>query len=412
VALSGPVSASGEGRRPVRVLTVGNMYPPQHTGGYELMWQAAVRRARSLGHEVRVLTSDARLGRDEREADPDVHRTLRWYWDIERYRFNDLGPLGRLQLERQNARELNRHLREFEPDVVSWWSMGCMSLSLIELARRREIPAVSVVHDDWLVYGQEHDHWSRMWRKRPRLAPVVARCLRMPTIVDAANGGRFVFNSRYTLEAARRAGASPSSARVVYPGVEDRFLTALPATPWGWRLLYVGRIDRQKGVDTAVHALRHLPSEATLTAYGTGDDDYIAEMKALAFDFGLSDRVQFAGWAGDDEILSAYGAADAVVFPSRWEEPFGLVPIEAMGLGRPVVATARGGSAEFLRDGENALVFEADDAEGLAGAVTRLAEDAALRERLLRGGRETASGYSLARFADETVREIVGAARP
>ena len=52
-----------------------------------------------------------------------------------------------------------------------------------------------------------------------------------------------------------------------------------------------------------------------------------------------------------------------VVFPVRWEEPWGLVPIEAMARGRPVVATGRGGSGEYLRDGENCVLFEADDAE-------------------------------------------------
>jgi glycosyltransferase involved in cell wall biosynthesis len=376
------------------------------------MWQAAVRHARSLGHEVRVLTSDTRLANGEHETDPDVHRSLRWYWDINRYQFHDLGPRGRLRLERHNARELKRHLREFDPQIVSWWSMGCMSLSLIELVRRQGIPTVSVVHDDWLVYGGEHDHWSRMWRRRPKMAAVAERCLRMPTIVDASKSGHFVFNSRYTLEAARRAGANPPSATVVYPGIEERFQAPLQSQPWRWRLLYVGRIDRQKGVDTAVRALGDLPPESTLTICGTGDESYVAEMKALSRDLGLEDRVRFTGWADAQEVQSAYREADVVVFPVRWEEPFGLVPLEAMGLGRPVVATARGGSAEFLRDWENALVFETDDAAGMAQAVARLAHDEDLRERLVRAGHKTASGYTLERFSEETVREILRAASP
>jgi glycogen synthase len=81
-----------------------------------------------------------------------------------------------------------------------------------------------------------------------------------------------------------------------------------------------------------------------------------------------------------------------------------------MGLGRPVVSTARGGSAEFLRDGENALVFEPGDAQGLAGAITRLASDPQLRERLLRGGRLTAAEHTIERFADQTVQAILDAA--
>jgi hypothetical protein len=63
--------------RSVRVLTVGNMYPPHHLGGYELMWQSTVRRLRSTGHEVRVITTDYRLAGAGGQEDPDVFRDLR-----------------------------------------------------------------------------------------------------------------------------------------------------------------------------------------------------------------------------------------------------------------------------------------------------------------------------------------------
>ena len=149
---------------------MGNMYPPHHAGGYELMWQAAMTHARSLGHQVRILVSDYRVAGVAGESDPDVHRTLRWYWDLERYEFPRLTPRQRLHLERHNAAELRRHLRAFEPDLVSWWSMGCMSLSLIEQVRRAGLPGHFVVHDDWLVYGPQHDQWLRMWRGPPPAA--------------------------------------------------------------------------------------------------------------------------------------------------------------------------------------------------------------------------------------------------
>ena len=100
------------------------------------------------------------------------------------------------------------------------------------------------------------------------------------------------------------------------------------------------------------------------------------------------------------------------MFPVRWNEPFGLVPLEAMGLDRLVVSTARGGSSEFLEHGENALVFEADDPAGLAAAVESLAERGELRDRLRAAGRRTAASYPAPEFAARTVEEIVGAAAP
>src|SRR5204862_2790770 len=100
------------------------------------------------------------------------------------------------------------------------------------------------------------------------------------------------------------------------------------------------------------------------------------------------DRVTFSGHRGRDEIADAYEQADAVIFPVRWEEPWGLVPLEAMGKGRPVAATGRGGSAGYLVDGENCVLFQADDARGVADALRRLASDSGLRDRLYEGGLE------------------------
>lgn len=377
------------------------------------MWQAAMQHARSLGHQVRVLVSDYRQPGVAVEQDPDVHRTLRWYWDLERYEFPRLSPRERLSIERHNAAELARHLRELQPDVVSWWSMGCMSLAMIERVRRAGIPASFVVHDDWLVYGRRYDQWIRMWRGwRKAAGPAVERLFGIPTEVDLSAAGRFVFNSRYTLDRACEAGVAVPAATVVYPGIDERFLTESPPHPWRWRLVCVGRIDRHKGVDVAIRALPGLPEAAVLSIWGTGDDRYVEEMRRLAAELGVGGRVRFEGWADADRLARIYADADAVLFPVRWEEPFGLVPLEAMGVGRPVVSTARGGAAEFLQDGDNALVFAVDDDEGLADAIRRLAEDARLRERLRDAGRQTAARFTLEQFAERTVQEILRAAVP
>jgi len=393
----------------VRILAVGNMYPPHHTGGYELVWQAAMRHAGSLGHEVRVLTSDHREAGVRQSDEGDVRRTLRWYWDPARYEFPRLGPLARLRIERHNAAELERHLASFRPDVVAWWSMGCMSLALIERVRRAGIRAVFVVHDDWLIYGPHRDQWIRMWRGRRRaLAPAAERLFGIPTSVELDRAGRFAFNSRYTLGRARGAGIDAPTMTVVHPGVDERFLEAAPPRPWRWQLAYVGRIDRQKGIDTAVRAIALLPEPARLSVWGTGDQGYLAELRSLAAGLGVAGRIRFPGRASLRDLPSIYADSDAVVFPVRWQEPFGLVPLEAMGVGRPVLTTARGGTAEFIRHGENALVFDPDDEAGLARAIRRLADDESLRARLRLAGMQTAARHTLARFAERIVEEIAG----
>lgn len=400
------------GRRPLRILAVGNMYPPQHAGGYELMWQFAMRHARALGHRVRVLTSDYVGHSGRAEEDPDVYRSLRWYWDLARYEFPSLSLADRVRLERHNACILRRHLEDYRPDVVAWWSMGCMSLSLIEQARRRGFPAVFVVHDDWLVYGFIEDRWLRTWTgpRRGLLAPFAERLFGIPTSVDLARAGPFVFNSQYTRDRARAERRDGLPATVIHPGVMERFLEPLPAHPWRWRFAYIGRIDRMKGIDTAIAALAHLPESATLAIWGSGDARYIAEMQALAAGLDVAGRVSFCGFLSEDGLRGAYEAADAVIFPVRWNEPFGLVPLEAMGVGRPVVTTARGGTAEYVRDRENALIFAADDVMGLVQRLTCLAHDASLRARLIEDGFRTAERFTASAFAERTVAEIERAA--
>src|SRR3954451_4049741 len=170
----------------MRVLTVGNMYPPLHDGGYELVWRDAVEDLRGRGHEVRVLTTEHRAA-EPRPAEDAVFRELRWYWRD--HEFPRLSPARRLRLERHNAAVLDRHLRDLDPDVVGWWSMGGMSLGLIERARRAGRPAVAAVCDDWTLYGPRVDGWIRMFATRPRTGAIAERTTGLPTRVDLARLG-------------------------------------------------------------------------------------------------------------------------------------------------------------------------------------------------------------------------------
>src|SRR5215210_6975025 len=94
--------------RAVRLLTVGNLYPPHHFGGYEQVWRSAVAHLRSRGHEVRVLATGFRHPGVPDGDEPGVDRALRWY--VRNHDFRWIGPLARLRVERHNHAVLARRL--------------------------------------------------------------------------------------------------------------------------------------------------------------------------------------------------------------------------------------------------------------------------------------------------------------
>jgi glycosyltransferase involved in cell wall biosynthesis len=391
------------------MLTITAWYPPHHYGGYELACADVMVRFAERGHDVRVLCTEDRLpdvADVEAGSGVVVRRELRMYArDGQPHR----PPLReRLAIERHNARALARHLEDHRPEVVSVWQMGAMSLGLLPRLVDAGIPVVFMVCDDWLTYGEQLDGWVSLFSKnvvRRAAGRVVGPLTSLPTRAPDDLGRRATFC--FASECTRRRAVAHSrwdfpDAPVVYQGIDRRsFPGPLQVTgrPWAWRLLYVGRFDPRKGTEALVRALPGLPDQATLAMYGRGGDDERARLERLADGLGVGGRVTF-GSLDRDELADHYATADVVVFPSEWEEPFGLVPLEAMACGTPVVATGVGGSGEFLVDGYNCVLFPPGDVAALAAAVERVHDDTGLRTRIVAGGLETVDELDVDRLAD------------
>jgi glycosyltransferase involved in cell wall biosynthesis len=390
----------------MRVLAVGNLYPPHHFGGYEQVWAAAVAHLRERGHEVRVLTADYRDPGQDDGQEPAIFRMLRWYWKD--HEFAPLPYRERLEIERHNHGQLALHLDQLRPDVISFWSMGGMSHSLIEHARRRGLPMVAFVHDEWLGYGRGTDQWTRMFhsrRYRPA-APLVQALTGIPTTVAYGVAGRYVFVSDFIRRRALELGLRLNDTAVAHSGIAPLFNSPDPPHEWRWRLLYVGRLHPDKGIQEAVRCLQRLPTQAMLMFAGSWDPREEAMLRALVRDLGLQAQVTMLGRLAPERVASLYRDSDVVLFPVRWDEPWGLVPLEAMACGCPVIATGRGGSGEYLRDGENCLLVPDADPSELAGAVRTLADNHAVRRRVRRGGLATAPLYTENSFNGSVERHL------
>lgn len=172
--------------------------------------------------------------------------------------------------------------------------------------------------------------------------------------------------------------------------------TSLPKLP---RLIHVGRLSHAiKGQDVLVEALRlcaacGIPLACDLVGSPVADDPAsLPHIERLVRDSGLQDSVRVL--QGRTDIPDLLRAADVFVLPSR-QEGFGLAALEAMAMRLPVVVSSVVGMHDYVRDGENALVFRDGDAQDLAEKIVRLLRDETLRAKLAEAGQRTAQRFDI-----------------
>jgi glycosyltransferase involved in cell wall biosynthesis len=157
------------------------------------------------------------------------------------------------------------------------------------------------------------------------------------------------------------------------------------------RLLFVGAVIPEKGPDVLIDAMKQAISscpDLSLTLVGEGPAGYMAVLRQAAM--GLP--VRFTGRLERSAVIDAYRSHDVLVFPSTWEEPYAVVPLEAMSMGLAVIATRTGGTPEAVSDGDTGLLVPAGDPRALAEAIVRLAADPGFSRALAARGQAWARG--------------------
>lgn len=200
-----------------------------------------------------------------------------------------------------------------------------------------------------------------------------------------------------------------------YPISSDEAKMFVGLKPDDRMVLFVGRIERLKGVDTLIQAMSCIKLQDThkpvhLAIIGGEPDaspqDMTAEMgrlQQLCDDLAVDQTVVFLGKRGQDTLPYYYSAAEVVVMPSHYES-FGMVALEAMACGAPVIASDVGGLGFLVQDGETGFTVPDGDPQLLCQKLTLLLNDAELRHRMGRSAAEYAKGYSW----DKIARRIAG----
>lgn len=372
-----------------------------------------VAKAKSLGATTRVLafpSSLARLG-DSAAGEPSGNRTSRLRL-LRQMLFASNGV-------RAYVASLRRLLRQFAPDVIH--TNGFKMHILGALAKPKEVPLIWHVHD----YLQP----------RPFMARLMKLCRRRCKIALA--------NSNSVALDIKAACGNSLPVQTIYNGIDttifsprgDRvdldLLSGLPppdlVAPDVIRVGMVATLARWKGHEVFLRALALVPTEIPIRGYIVGDALYqtdgsqysLAELKTMAGELGISDRVGFTGFV--DQPAAAMRALDIVVHASTDPEPFGLVIVEGMACGRAVIVSEAGGAAELIQTKSqtnpqannsqknieteiNALAHAPGDVAQLAQRIMQLATDPRLRARLGAAGRATAEQrFNRSRLSTELI---------
>ncbi len=286
------------------------------------------------------------------------------------------------------------------PDIAHahFWMSG---IATQVAAKRHRVPAVQTFHGLGVVKRRHQGHRDTSPAERLRLEGVVAR---EATWVTASCSDE-VFELM-------RLGPDRLRISLVPCGVDvDRFTPHGPAAPRSGRrrIVAVGRFVPRKGFDTVIEALTTVPTAELVIAGGPdcAELDNVPEacrLRQLAADLGVADRVSLYGSVAREDMPALLRSAD-VVACTPWYEPFGIVPLEAMACGVPVVASAVGGMLDTVVHDVTGLMVPPKDPRACANAVNAILRDRRAAMSLGAAGRERArSRYSWDRIATDTLR--------
>jgi glycosyltransferase involved in cell wall biosynthesis len=301
-------------------------------------------------------------------------------------------------------------IASFRPHLVSFWNASFVTFSPLLAARLSGVPSVAHLSDVAA---------NPFRNPRPPAFPEALRSAArwgVDRLIRWARPTRFVVPSRFLRDRLVEAEGLPAGrVDVLHWPVEPSISRSAPEAARAGaarRFLFVGSLVPEKGPQVLLAAFREAvreKPELSLSFAGEGPRAYVAELRASAA--GLP--VRFLGRLERAAVTEAYRAHDALVLPSIWDEPFAVVPLEAMALGLPVIASAAGGTAEAVEDGRTGLLVPPRDPVAIRDAILRLAGDGPFTASLARNGQAWARGsLAFPLFMDRLERLYESAARP
>lgn len=302
---------------------------------------------------------------------------------------NMLNKAGVTIYNRQAERDLTRMLHDIKPDVVHFHGLEAnLSAAVIDACHKAGVPSVWTLHDPGFACpastlmksdgsycheehcrGEDTSACIKFKCARGKLAHSVllameAKIRRWDKLYDKVD--YYLCPSESIRQFALRAGKPASKLILLANCVSSSYLDKPISLEHEGYFLYVGRLETYKGCQVLLKALTLNPN-LRLKVVGSGSLG--DELIQLAKDLGIEQQIEFMGRKTGEELFNLYQKCLALVVPSIWFEAFGLINLEAMSYGKPVICSNSGGMPEIVIHGETGLVVEMNNPQALADAM-------------------------------------------
>lgn len=360
----------------MRILIVADTYPP-HVNGTAFATHRMVLELKKRGNEVFVMApSDSLFGSGKRIEDDGI--TV--------YRLRSIliqkAQNFRISPHLLNPTIMTKIIREVKPDIIHINIPGFLGQTAIDVAHKERVPVIGTTH----FMPENLLHYLHLPRQVEsilntlawgRYAQIYGRLDQVTSPTQTAADLMLKYKTVKHLEVI----SNGIDLKIFNTKNNGEHLVKKYKLPNVLRLLFVGRIDKEKNLDVLLRAIHLIQNDIKFHTVIVGKGKELGALKKLAKDLKLTSHVTFTGFLPDAELANIYKVGDIFVMPSVAELQ-SLVTMEAMATGLPVVGADAVALPHLIKDGRNGYLFKPGDHVELASKLLKLLQDKELREKM------------------------------
>lgn len=362
----------------MKIVLITNLYPPEIIGGAERHVQSDAQELSRKGHSITIITTSSTANHSINESTKD---------GIDIYKFRPFNmyapyehqdePIWKKPIQHfvdlwnpHSYRKVNKILSKLSPDIIHIHNYGGLSGSIFSSAGTIPAPVIHTLHD----YGSLHVRPSLFQNGSiTEPGPLMKPYQRFNNRLIEKNVDQILAPSQFIIDKHHEYGMLENvSCERLQLGINTSRSLEKQSSGDNLRLLFVGQLTVNKGVDVLLDAIAQITSKhIECHILGKGP-----EKEALVQQASSDDRVTIHGFVSEEELERQYALADYTIVPSRWYDNSPMVIYESFARGTPVIGANIGGIPELIEEGETGYLFEPNNPESLSQVILKHSSDA------------------------------------